>query len=135
VGCRPLLLRASKRKLAVYLSPLLVCLTFLDMEVANTSSCNEATPGGSSPGKGKLRGMGTLFVRGAGHLSGNDVPLSELVDYFARQLDRPLVDETDLAGQYDFTLRWTPDAPSGSPGPSLSSALEQQLGGHAWPRP
>jgi bla regulator protein blaR1 len=72
--------------------------------------------------------MGTLSIRGAGHLSGDHVPLSELVDYFSKQLNRPLLDESGLAGRYDFTLQWTPDSPSGAPGPSLSSALEQQLG-------
>jgi uncharacterized protein (TIGR03435 family) len=50
------------------------------------------------------------------------------VDYFSKQLNRPLLDESGLAGRYDFTLQWTPDSPSGAPGPSLSSALEQQLG-------
>jgi uncharacterized protein (TIGR03435 family) len=77
---------------------------------------------------GSPSSMGTLFIRGGGHLSGDHVPLSELVDYFAKQLDRPLLDETGLAGRYDFTLQWRPDSPSGAPGRSLSNALEQQLG-------
>jgi len=77
---------------------------------------------------GSPSSMGTLFIRGAGHLSGDHVPLSELVDYLAKQLNHPLVDDTGLVGRYDFTLQWTPDSPTGSPGPSLSNALEQQLG-------
>jgi uncharacterized protein (TIGR03435 family) len=87
----------------------------------NGHRLHDTKPGSPSP-------MGTLSIRGAGHLSGDHVPLSELVDYFAKQLNRPLLDETGLAGRYDFTLHWTPDSASGSPGPSLSSALEEQLG-------
>lgn len=92
--------------------------------VADTGpQLRESPPGSSSPGR-----MRTLSIQGKGRLAGSDVPLSGLVDYFARQLDRPLLDETGLTGQYDFTLQWTPDSPSGSPGPSLSAALDQQLG-------
>ena len=92
--------------------------------VADTGSqLRESPPGSSSPGR-----MRTLSIQGKGRLAGNDVPLSGLVDYFARQLDRPVLDETGLTGQYDFTLQWTPDAPSGSLVPSLSTALDQQLG-------
>jgi uncharacterized protein (TIGR03435 family) len=46
-------------------------------------------------------------------------------------LDRPIVDQTSLPGNYDFTLKWTfddtappdPDAP-----PSLFTAIKEQLG-------
>jgi uncharacterized protein (TIGR03435 family) len=72
--------------------------------------------------------MGTLLVRGAGNISGSDAPVSELVDYFSKQLNRPLVDQTGLSGRYDFNLEWAPDAVTGIPGPSLLTALEQQLG-------
>jgi hypothetical protein len=52
---------------------------------------------------------------------------------------RSVVDETGLAGYYDYELRWTPDQPPeprpGEPplvidpnGPSLSTALQEQLG-------
>jgi uncharacterized protein (TIGR03435 family) len=50
---------------------------------------------------------------------------------------RPVVNNTGLEGAYDFKVEWTPDpgppAPGGQPveasvGPSLFSALQQQLG-------
>jgi uncharacterized protein (TIGR03435 family) len=49
---------------------------------------------------------------------------------------RPVVDKTGLTGQYDFTLHWTPFDPGsaaaptdpGEQGPSLFTALEEQLG-------
>ena len=49
----------------------------------------------------------------------------------------PVVNNTGLEGNYDFKLEWTPDpgppAPGGQPvetslGPSLFTALQQQLG-------
>ena len=53
-------------------------------------------------------------------------------------MDRTIFDKTGLTGKYDFTLEWTPDdAPpamtGGAPppdagGPSLFTALEEQLG-------
>jgi uncharacterized protein (TIGR03435 family) len=67
---------------------------------------------------------------------------------FSRQLDRVVADETGLAGKYDITLNWMPDAtePGGRPRQAASvrpeasasqeettdtnlfAALEQQLG-------
>jgi uncharacterized protein (TIGR03435 family) len=53
-------------------------------------------------------------------------------------LDRPVVDNTQLAGRYDFDLEWTPDEsnfggtlPKGPPDsskPGLFTAIQQQLG-------
>ncbi|HYA18278.1 MAG TPA: TIGR03435 family protein, partial [Bryobacteraceae bacterium] len=57
-------------------------------------------------------------------------------------LDRPIVDQTGLAGRYDFTLTWVPDefqfadirTPGGPPipenkdGGDLFSAIQEQLG-------
>ncbi len=45
-------------------------------------------------------------------------------------LDRPVVDKTNLAGAYDFTMEWAPDlGPTNAPsGPSLFTAIEEQLG-------
>ena len=56
-------------------------------------------------------------------------------------LDRPVVDETELRGRYDFTLTWTPDefqfggfgikvppATDNAGAPDLFTAFQQQLG-------
>ena len=57
-------------------------------------------------------------------------------------LDRPVVDKTGLAGEFDFTLQWTPDEtqfagmgihvppPVDNPNapPGLFTAIEEQLG-------
>ena len=46
-------------------------------------------------------------------------------------LDRPVVDQTGLAGRYDFVLTWSPDdatADSPNPAPGLFTAIHEQLG-------
>jgi uncharacterized protein (TIGR03435 family) len=67
------------------------------------------------------------------------------MDYFAWRLslllDRPVLDQTELTGGYDFDLRFTREPPAGLPegallngapidtsGPTLFEALRQQLG-------
>jgi uncharacterized protein (TIGR03435 family) len=38
-----------------------------------------------------------------------------------------VLDKTEIAGQYDVELHWTPED-SPEPGPSIFSALQEQLG-------
>jgi uncharacterized protein (TIGR03435 family) len=55
--------------------------------------------------------------------------------YLARVTGRVVVDKTGLAGKYDWTLDWTPDAPTVNDaivappaGPTIFTAVEEQLG-------
>jgi uncharacterized protein (TIGR03435 family) len=44
-------------------------------------------------------------------------------------LDKPLVDQTGLAGKFDFRLTWTPDATASADAPpDLFTAIQEQLG-------
>jgi uncharacterized protein (TIGR03435 family) len=60
--------------------------------------------------------------------------MASLTRALSRSLGRPVNDETGLNGQYDFTLLWTPDdtnspaALADATGPSLFTALQDQLG-------
>jgi len=62
--------------------------------------------------------------------------ISMLVSLLANDFDRPVLDETGLTGAYNLNLKWTPDLKPGAPtsattdpaGPSLFTALEEQLG-------
>jgi uncharacterized protein (TIGR03435 family) len=60
---------------------------------------------------------------------------AELAAVLARFVGRPVVDETGLTGAYEVKVEWTPDPAAGDeqkeapdPGPSLFSALNEQLG-------
>jgi len=65
-----------------------------------------------------------------GHLESHSTYMWELVDTLERQTGYIVLDQTGLEGSYDYTLHWTPDdqPPSDASGPSLSTALKEQLG-------
>jgi uncharacterized protein (TIGR03435 family) len=80
-------------------------------------------------------GMKILFA----DITGTSVPLSQFMTALAAQLDRPVLDKTRLEGYFDFHLKWSPQAtspdtrpelspPLDATGPSLFTALEEQLG-------
>ena len=118
----------------------------------NGLKIQEAKPGDTYPngikgpdGKG---GAGMMMMNGRGSLTGQGVQIANLVRVLSRQLGRSVVDKTGLTGKYDFALKWTPDesqgamlrAPAGgqpgaggapppdSSGPSIFTALQEQLG-------
>jgi uncharacterized protein (TIGR03435 family) len=58
-------------------------------------------------------------------------PFRNFAYFLGRQLDRPLIDKTDLQGLYDVTLRWMPEPTEGartSDLPTLFTAVQEQLG-------
>ncbi len=69
------------------------------------------------------------------------VPVANIVPMLARMLGRTVIEKTGLTGKYDISLEWTPDesqtaqlppdarpAPSDMPGPTIFTALQEQLG-------
>lgn len=82
---------------------------------------------------------------GPGLTAGSGRTIADLVSVLADLVSRPVIDKTGLTGMYDFTLRFAPES-AGSPGilrllspgpppaavdtnaPSLSAALQEQLG-------
>lgn len=54
--------------------------------------------------------------------------MAVFADQLSRALERPVSDETSLTGTYDFQLRWTSDADVSNPGPSVLTAIQEQLG-------
>jgi uncharacterized protein (TIGR03435 family) len=89
------------------------------------SSGLAAAPG---PRRGITAGQGTMH--------GEAASMADLAYKLSRWLQRPVVNNTALEGIYDFKLEWTPDPALSAPaqpvetslGPSLFSALQQQLG-------
>jgi uncharacterized protein (TIGR03435 family) len=77
------------------------------------------------------------ITAGPASMLGEAASMTQLAYKLSRLLQRPVMNNTGLEGNYDFKLEWTPDpgpaAPDGQPletslGPSLFTALQQQLG-------
>ncbi|MGO8731295.1 MAG: TIGR03435 family protein [Terriglobia bacterium] len=106
-------------------------------------------PGANPPGS--ERPKGPMMRMGRGEITGITMSAGALADVLSRQPElegREVIDETALKGNYDFTLHWTPDQsqaamfkgpaegkpgtdnapPPESSGPSLFTAIQEQLG-------
>lgn len=116
------------------------------------SKMKEALPGdsytdGLKGPSGTAGGAGMMRVQ-PGELIGQGIPLENLVRFLSFQFHSSVTDKTGLTGKYDIDLKWTPDETDGSmmrppngsqpgdgnptpptnPGPSIFTALEEQLG-------
>ena len=70
-------------------------------------------------------------VRMGPQMSVKGAPISTLVSMLSRTLGRPVMDQTDLKGNFDFTLEYVPEGAQNSgetSGPSIFTALQEQLG-------
>jgi uncharacterized protein (TIGR03435 family) len=115
------------------------------------SKLHEAKPGDAYPngfkGPDGQPGVGMMMMGGAGGpVNAQGIAISNLAGFLSRQLGRKVIDKTGLTGIYDFTLKWAPDqstplfngpaggpspadsAPADSSGPSLFTAVQEQLG-------
>jgi uncharacterized protein (TIGR03435 family) len=97
-------------------------------------------PGGPPP-------KGGIWMTGRGQVNVTGASLAMFANVLSMQLGRIVVDKTDLKGNYEFTLKWTPDEgqdgmfkgagdgpsrdnapPSDATGPSIFTAVQEQLG-------
>jgi uncharacterized protein (TIGR03435 family) len=78
-------------------------------------------------------------AEGISYWTGRGIAIADLCSFLARDLERPVVDKTDLTGKYDFNLRYSrfglkPSSPRTAPttdpagGPTLTKAVQDQLG-------
>ena len=79
-----------------------------------------------------------------GNLAGGGSSIAQFASAISRFVNRPVLDQTGLSGNFDFDLQWTPEqmppaAPPGPPGapqlppidpdgPSIFTAVQEQLG-------
>jgi uncharacterized protein (TIGR03435 family) len=142
-------LLAERCKLTVHLEtkelPVYALVVAKDGPKFQEAKTGDSYPKGIKGPDGNARAGMMRMVRG--ELTGQGVPLTFLVSQLSRQLGRTVLDKTGLAANYDFTLQWTPDenqgpmlnrpdggpaaadgAPPESSGPSVFTALEEQLG-------
>jgi uncharacterized protein (TIGR03435 family) len=93
--------------------------TIYELVVAKGGSKLKAAGESESPG----------FGVEPGRVHSMAVPLEYLAGNLSQVLERSVVDKTGLSGKFDYTLTYAPDtATPGDDGPSLFTALEQQLG-------
>lgn len=82
------------------------------------------------PRPGEVRRGGMRM--GSGEIEASAWTVHNFINLLSRQMDRTLVDKTDVQGFYDIKLEWTPDLsgspPAGSEPPSIFTALQEQLG-------
>jgi uncharacterized protein (TIGR03435 family) len=124
-------------------------------KLAEAKPVDASAGGGPAGGSGGLGRGGLLVNAGAGGVTvtSNGSPLTSLVRMLSNFLRAPVTDKTGLAGNYDFALTWMPDSfavgglgiatsshdgassggaspdPSGDAvGPTLTVAVEEQLG-------
>lgn len=78
--------------------------------------------------------MGGSFIGRGGSLQGIGQPLTQLATHLGTAADRIVLDRTGLAGTFDFTVSWKSGGfgvsrvGAGDDGPSLFTALQEQLG-------
>jgi uncharacterized protein (TIGR03435 family) len=74
---------------------------------------------------------GASFSLGNTHITDEGASMAVLAGQLGRLVGRPVVDETGLAGRFDFMLQWsTPERgnTADAMGPSIFTALQEQLG-------
>ncbi len=77
---------------------------------------------------------GLIRKMGRGTLKGQAVKLEMLALNLSNELGRRVIDKTGLGGKYDFELKWEPrqaaepDLSADPEGPSIFTALQEQLG-------
>jgi uncharacterized protein (TIGR03435 family) len=87
------------------------------------------------------KGRQGIFSTVRNNLNGFAAPTGQLANILSQTLGRSVIDKTGLAGKYDFKLVWTPGpgegvadplpdapAPVDASGPSLFTAIQEQLG-------
>jgi uncharacterized protein (TIGR03435 family) len=123
---------------------LVVAKSGLKMKEANPG---DTYPNGLKAADGKGGGAGMMRTQ-PGEIVGQGIPLANLVRLLSFQFGSQVVDKTGLIGKYDFDLKWAPNemegpmprppdggqpgsenpAPPATTGPSIFTALEEQLG-------
>jgi uncharacterized protein (TIGR03435 family) len=100
--------------------------------------------GKNGPKLQKAKTKGSIAM-GRGQLTAHSLSMADLAAHLSNQVGRVVLDKTGLQGDYNFTLKWTPEERSQQPfgpgpmaqnalpqpeanGPSIFTALQEQLG-------
>ena len=136
-----LVMARADRKLGEQLRPSSVDCRALFAARAKEAGAKGTPPAFTPPKPGEVPQCG--IFGGIGRIAGGGMPMSNLATVLSGWLNRPVYDRTNLTGNFDFQIEFTPDQmpqlapgvtlPPGltlpSPdGPSLNTALAEQLG-------
>ncbi len=89
------------------------------------------------PKLGPVQENGAIVNHGRGHIEVQSFTnsVSALAEELSKEVGRDVIDKTGIQGRYDLKLTWTPDDrvasssdASADSGPSIFTALEEQLG-------
>ncbi len=100
------------------------------LQPAQSGDANNRQP----PPHGVNEGEGMFWIQGPDPLESKITGQSASMERLARRLsymhglDRKVIDQTGLTGQYNFTLDWATSNQSDSAYPSIFTALQEQLG-------
>ena len=61
-------------------------------------------------------------------MSATNLTMAGLASWLAREMDRPVIDHSGIDGDFDLKLEWSPEQISDTSGPSIFTALQEQLG-------
>jgi bla regulator protein blaR1 len=116
------------------------------MQASKPANPDDPPPEPPTPGQPPKPGRHSLMMNARGHVESTGTDMSSLARFLSGQLGRTVVNKTGLTGGYDYKLDWTSDdtsavlpkagnsTPGENPasqdtgGPSLFTALEEQLG-------
>jgi uncharacterized protein (TIGR03435 family) len=74
--------------------------------------------------------IGSRVFPNAPGVRAKEISMQRFAELLSTKLDRPVADNTGVAGVFDIELQWTPDTapPDADLGPSVFTAIEEQLG-------
>lgn len=92
----------------------------------HAGDCDRARLGGTPPTS--KCGTRTNITPTGAQMTGVGIPMQTFARNLAAATGRNVIDRTGLAGGYDFELTFIPDQTADTPGPSLFTAIQEQLG-------
>lgn len=87
--------------------------------------------GKNGPKLEKGDGHGSRTNNGRGDIVATNATMDRFAEILSRQMDFPVVNRTGLDGVFNVKLQWTPEstrAPQPEDGPSIYTAIQEQLG-------
>ena len=86
------------------------------------------------PAEGNGSSVSSSSGAGKAKVTCKHVSMSRLADFLSGRVDHPVVDQSGISDAYDFTLEWSPDQNVEDAGPSIFTAVSEQLGLRLEPR-